>query len=159
CANATRDVVHSKAPVPRSWLDQRVHASHARTRWRDTMNGSGGISMSKMCIILALALSSALAVAEEPDAKTLFMRGRNAYTVGNFTEAADLFEKAFQLKEDPAILYNAAQAHRLAGDKKRALVLYQNYARLFGERENHEEVEKRIADLKVAIEAEQAAKT
>lgn len=115
--------------------------------------------MSKPWVILALVCASALALAEEPDAKTLFARGRTAYALGHFTEAAELFEKAFELKEDPAILYNAAQAHRLAGDKKRALVLYQNYLKLFGERENSAEVEKRIADLKAAIEAEQAAKT
>ena len=75
------------------------------------------------------------------------------------SEAADLFEKAFELKQDPAILYNAAQAHRLAGDKKKALVLYQNFLRLFGEQENRAEVEKRIVELKAAIEAEQAANT
>ncbi len=115
--------------------------------------------MSKLLLVVALVVASALARADEPDAKSLFMRGRAAYALGHFTEAAELFEKAFELKQDPAILYNAAQAHRLAGDKKRALVLYQNYLRLFGERENGTEVEKRIADLKAAIDAEQAAKT
>ncbi|MCU1277975.1 MAG: TonB-dependent receptor [bacterium] len=110
-------------------------------------------------VVLALALACGSAVADENDAKTLFTRGRTAYALGRFSEAAELFEKAFELKQDPAILYNAAQAHRLAGDKKKALVLYQNYLRLFGEQENAGEVERRIVDLKAAIEAEQAAKT
>jgi tetratricopeptide (TPR) repeat protein len=99
------------------------------------------------------------AVAEEPDAKTLFTRGRASYALGRYAEAAELFEKAFELKQDPAILYNAAQAHRLAGNNRKALVLYQSYLRLFGEQQNAAEVERRIADLKVAIQAEQAAKT
>jgi tetratricopeptide (TPR) repeat protein len=109
--------------------------------------------------LVATVLFCASLRADEPDAKTLFTRGRAQYALGRFKEAADLFEKAFELKQDPAILYNAAQAHRLAGDKKQALVLYQNYLRLFGEQENHVEVEKRITELKAAIQAEQAANT
>lgn len=109
-------------------------------------------------LVLALTLACvAAASADETDAKSLFARGRTAYALGRFAEAADLFEKAFELKQDPAILYNAAQAHRLGGDKKKALVLYQNYLRLFGKQANRSEVEKRITDLKAAIEAEQAA--
>ena len=114
---------------------------------------------TRVVVCLALLFACATAVAEEPDAKTLFTRGRTAYALGRFAEAAELFEKAFELKEDPAILYNAAQAHRLAGDKKKALVLYQNYLRMFGERENAAEVERRIGELKAAIEAEQKANT
>jgi tetratricopeptide (TPR) repeat protein len=115
--------------------------------------------MVRMSLVLvALLLCGATAFAEE-DAKSLFTRGRAQYALGHFREAADLFEKAFELKQDPAILYNAAQAHRLAGDKKQALVLYQNYLRLFGEMENAAEVERRITELKAAIEAEQKANT
>jgi len=115
--------------------------------------------MVRMSLVLvALLLCGATAFAEE-DAKSLFTRGRAQYALGHFKEAADLFEKAFELKQDPAILYNAAQAHRLAGDKKQALVLYQNYLRLFGEMENAAEVERRITELKAAIEAEQKANT
>ena len=117
--------------------------------------------MLRIRVILSftLLLACATSVADEPDAKSLFMRGRTAYALGRFSEAADLFEKAFELKQDPAILYNAAQAHRLAGDKKKALVLYQNYLRLFGEPENSTEVEHRISELKAAIDAEQKANT
>jgi tetratricopeptide (TPR) repeat protein len=111
------------------------------------------------CVLAVLACACLTAFAEEPDAKTLFTRGRASYALGRYAEAAELFEKAFELKQDPAILYNAAQAHRLAGDKKKALVLYQSYLRLFGEQQNSTDVERRIADLKAAIEAEQAAKT
>ena len=116
--------------------------------------------MSRMVIVLvALVLVCRSAIADESEAKSLFTRGRTAYALGRFNDAADLFEKAFELKQDPAILYNAAQAHRLAGNKPKALVLYQNYLRLFGEQTNSSEVERRIGELKTAIEAEQAAKT
>src|SRR5206468_2158173 len=99
------------------------------------------------------------ATAEPEDARLVYKRAETAYALGRFAEAADLFEKTFELRQDPMILYNAAQAHRLAGNKQRALVLYQNYLRLFGEQENHDIVEKRIADLKAAIEAERISST
>jgi hypothetical protein len=110
-------------------------------------------------ILLALACTAGPAVADAPDAKTLYKRAETAFALGRFADAADLFEKVFELKQDPAVLYDAAQSHRLAGNKQKALVLYQNYLRMFGERENSDVVEKRIAELKAAIEAEKAAST
>jgi tetratricopeptide (TPR) repeat protein len=109
-------------------------------------------------VVILIALLVGHARAEE-DAKTLYERGKIQFALGNFPGAADFFERAFEKKPDPAMLYNAAQARRLAGDKKKALILYQNYLRLFGEPENSNEVEKRIAELKAAIDAEQKANT
>ncbi|HXU74328.1 MAG TPA: hypothetical protein VN947_33765 [Polyangia bacterium] len=102
-------------------------------------------------------LVAAAARADEPDAKTLFERGKTQFALGHFSEAADLFERAFEKKSDPAMLFNAAQAHRLAGNKKKALILYQNYSRLYGEQANNAEVERRIGELRLAIAADEAA--
>jgi len=110
-------------------------------------------------VVILIALFTGYSRADENDAKSVYEKGKIAFALGRFAEAADLFEKAFEKKPDPAMLYNAAQARRLAGDKKKALVLYQNYLRLFGEQQNHEEVEGRIAELKTAIDAEQKANT
>ncbi len=114
---------------------------------------------SSSVVLIVIMLVCVASRADGPDAKELFTRGHAQYALGHFKEAAELFEKAFELRQDPAILYNAAQAHRLAGEKKQALILYQNYLRLFGEQENRDEVEKRIAELKAAIEAERVANT
>ena len=110
-------------------------------------------------VVILIAFLVGQSRAEEEDAKSIYERGKIAFALGRFGEAADLFERAFEKKPDPAMLYNAAQARRLAGDKKKALVLYQNYLRLFGERANASEVEGRISELKAAIEAEQKANT
>src|SRR5262249_58021652 len=77
--------------------------------------------------------AQALPPASEDDARALFERGSALYALGRYAEAAPLFERAFELKPDPALLYNAAQAYRLLGNKPRALTLYQNYFRLFGD--------------------------
>jgi tetratricopeptide (TPR) repeat protein len=112
---------------------------------------------SYYAVILIALLWMGNARANEDDAKTLYERGKIAFALGRFGDAADLFEKAFEKKPDPAMLYNAAQARRLAGDKKKALVLYQNYARMYGEPDNRDEVDRRIAELKSAIAADEAA--
>ena len=58
--------------------------------------------------------------------------GKEEEARDHLNRAADNYEKAFALKPDPAVLYNAAQAHRLAGNKQRALDLYQSYLRMYG---------------------------
>jgi tetratricopeptide (TPR) repeat protein len=94
------------------------------------------------------------------DAKEHWERATGAYALGKFAEAAREYEAAFELKPDPALLYNAAQANRLSGEKKRALLLYQNYLRIYGNRvDNHDEVRRHIEALQVAIETETRAAT
>ena len=97
------------------------------------------------------------AAAEDP--KPLFERGSALYALGRYGEAAPLFERAFELKPDPALLYNAAQAYRFNGNKTRALTLYQNYYRLYGEQiPNSDDVKRQIEQLKAAIAMDERAK-
>ena len=81
-----------------------------------------------------------------------------AFALSRYAVAAENYEKAFELRPDPAVLYNAAQAHRLAGNKERALELYQSYLRMYGT-EKRAEIEKHIENLKQAIEKDHAVAT
>jgi tetratricopeptide (TPR) repeat protein len=110
-----------------------------------------------MLVVAIIASLVGVIQAEELDAKTLFDRGKTSYALGRYDDAATLFERAFEKKSDPAMLFNAAQAHRLAGHKKKALILYESYLKLYGEQSNSGEVEARITDLKKAIAADEAA--
>src|SRR5207245_1337776 len=114
--------------------------------------------LKRFALVLVVLINGSNAFAAD-DAKTLYKRAETAFALGRFSDSAELFERVFELKQDPAVLYDAAQSHRLAGNKQKALVLYQNYLRMFGQRENSAVVEKRIAELKAAIEAEKAAST
>ena len=97
---------------------------------------------------------------EEDNPRSLFERGSALYALGRYAEAAPLFERAFELKADPALLYNAAQAYRLMGNKPRALTLYQNYFRLYGDTiPNADEVRHQIDQLKDAIAVDERSKT
>ncbi len=119
--------------------------------------------MRALFIAMAL-LAATVARADNADpsaeARAHFDKGNAAYALGDYGQAAQEYEKAFSLKPDPALLYNAAQAHRIAGNKPRALLLYQNYLRVFGAQiSNRDEVERHIENLQRAIEQDQKAQT
>lgn len=72
--------------------------------------------------ILGLATALLLVVAplrlcadETVTAREHYRRGTNAFNLGHYLEAVKEYEAAYQLKEDPALLFNIAQAYRLAG--------------------------------------------
>jgi tetratricopeptide (TPR) repeat protein len=115
----------------------------------------------RVAVAASLALLLALpAHADEKaeQARSWFEQGTGAFALGKYAEAADAYERAFALKPDPALLYNAAQAHRLAGNKERALLLYGNYLRLFSAVRNRDEVTRHMAELEAAIESERHAR-
>lgn len=107
--------------------------------------------------VMALLLPAGRANAGNvEEARAFHEKASAAFGLGHFAAAAENFERAFELKPDPAELYNAAQAHRLAGNKERALTLYQNYLRMYGTRGKRGEVESHIRELKAAIDGAQA---
>jgi tetratricopeptide (TPR) repeat protein len=105
------------------------------------------------------AFAASLARADAPDAaKALYRRGTADYALGKYADAAKEYEAAFELRPDPALLYDAAQAYRLAGVSARAVELYESYLRIFGDQvANRTEVERHIKDLKQALDAQQRA--
>lgn len=92
------------------------------------------------------------------EVRDLLDKATGEFALNHFAAAAESYEKAFALKPDPAVLYNAAQAHRLAGNKERALDLYQSYLRMYGT-EKRAEIEKHVSNLKEAIEKDRAVAT
>lgn len=109
-------------------------------------------------IALTCAVTTTASADNVDDARAHYERGLAAFALEHFAEAADEYEKAFALKPDWALLYNAAQAHRLAGHYDRALRLYQSYLRIFGKQvSNQAEVERHIAELRKTLEAQQQA--
>src|ERR1041384_6239867 len=57
-------------------------------------------------------------------AKTYVDAGLVAQKAGDYDTAIQLFTKAYELVPHPVLLFNMAQAHRLAGRIDRALTLY-----------------------------------
>jgi tetratricopeptide (TPR) repeat protein len=99
----------------------------------------------------ALLLCGGAAHAAEPDpeARRLYAQGKAEYAQGHYVEAIQLFERSYALSESTALLFNMAQAHRLAGPAHcaDALALYKSYVAAEPQAENRKEVDERIAEL------------
>jgi tetratricopeptide (TPR) repeat protein len=115
----------------------------------------GRVFVGLVAAIVLLA-SNARAVQSPVDYQ---QKATAAFALGHYAEAAESFEKAFELTPEPALLYNAAQAYRLAGNKERALTLYENYLRVYGGKDKRAELESRIDELKRAIEHDKTVAT
>jgi hypothetical protein len=90
------------------------------------------------------------------DARRIYDEATAAFGLGRYAEAAERYEAAFAIRPDPALLYNAAQAYRLGGNKARALELYRNYVRLYPDGTNAPDARTHTESLKKAIEEEKA---
>ncbi len=111
-------------------------------------------------LISLLALSATARGADRSaEARQLFNEANAQFAIGEFKNAGEKYQAAYVIKQDPALLYNAAQAFRLAGDNEKALVLYKNYLQFYPREKNIEEVRGQIAKLKEAIAAQEKART
>jgi tetratricopeptide (TPR) repeat protein len=121
-------------------------------------------TVSATLIVCIFALLGSLlprsAVADEGSllAREHFRRGKKAYDLGHYTEAAREYEQAYEAKESPALLYNLGQAYRLGGQPEKALAAYRAFLRNQPNAENRDQVLAFIETLKQTIEAQKQAK-
>lgn len=81
-------------------------------------------------------------------ARELFMKGRIAYDLGNYDEAIAKFQGAYEQMQEPAFLFNIAQAYRLKNDCSRAIDAYRNFLRVGRQSENRDAAESHLSDLR-----------
>jgi len=110
------------------------------------------LALRFVCALGMVALlTSATARAAEPnvEARRLYAEGKAEYAQGHYAQAVELFERSYALSESTALLFNMAQAHRLAGPAhcSDAVALYKSYLAAEPAVENRQEVEERIAEL------------
>jgi tetratricopeptide (TPR) repeat protein len=108
-------------------------------------------------VLLLAVLGARPALADDAaEAKAHYSKATAHYAVGEYKEAAGEYEAAFKLRQDPALLYNAAQSHRLAGDNPRALLLYKNLVKLYPSTKYATEAKDRIERLEQAVATSQS---
>jgi tetratricopeptide (TPR) repeat protein len=106
-----------------------------------------------------LLLASPRLFADEAEvAREHFSRGTTLYNLGRFGDAAREYERAYEAKQEPALLFNIAQAYRFDGQKKKALFAYRAYLRSLPDAHDRTEVEARIAALERDVEREAPAR-
>jgi tetratricopeptide (TPR) repeat protein len=84
-------------------------------------------------------------------AREHYRKGKRAYDLGHFAEAAEEYERAYSAKDDSALLFDLAQARRLAGQNFQAVIAYKAFLRNEPKAPNRVEVEKRIQELQATI--------
>ena len=107
--------------------------------------------MRALSAILCVALSATAFADAASDAKAFYERATADFAVGDFAKAADEYQQAYRLKPDAALLYNAAQSYRLAGNNEKALILYKNYVMFYPNQPNVDQVRSQIDKLKEAV--------
>lgn len=106
-------------------------------------------SFALVCLIATRAAAQDPAVKEQ--ARALNDRGTAEYRLGYYDKAASLYEEAYRLLPDPALLYNVGQAYRMAGQRDKALIAYKSYLRTSApDAPNRDLARKRIEELEVA---------
>jgi hypothetical protein len=107
-------------------------------------------------LVAALAVARPAVADDAADAKVHYQKATAHYAVGEYKEAAAEYEAAYKAKQDPALLYNAAQSHRLANDNQKALLLYRNIVKLYPTSKYAAESKDRIEKLEAAIATTQS---
>lgn len=116
-----------------------------------------GLGWSGAVLIAVLLGAATPAKADRNEARKAYDEATAAFGLGRYAEAAEKYEKAFSIHPDPALLYNCAQAYRLAGNRARALELYRNYLRLYPDRSNADEARSQVTALSKAIDDQKPA--
>lgn len=115
--------------------------------------------MRALVVALALGACVSPARADEPmqEAKEHYERGMAHYELGEFSAAVEEFKAAYARSQAPGLLFNLAQASRLAKDYEQSLHFYRTYLRVRPDAPNRDDVEKRIAELEPIVEAQRRA--
>ena len=84
-------------------------------------------------------------------AKKAFERAEKLFALGKFDEALAQYQRAYDAKPLPGLLFNIGQCHRNLGDYEAAIFSFKKYLKAAPGSDNREQVEEYIVDL----EAEQ----
>jgi tetratricopeptide (TPR) repeat protein len=116
----------------------------------------GGSWLGAVIIVAAVVAlgprARAIAGPVSKDAQSLAGEATAAFRMGRYAEAAGKYDEAFALRPDPALLYNAAQSYRLAGNQARALEHYRNYVGLYPDCASAEDARGHVSRLTKVVE-------
>jgi tetratricopeptide (TPR) repeat protein len=112
-----------------------------------------------LALLLALGAATPARAQDAVSAREHYQKGTSFYDLGRYPEAIKEFEAAYEIKNDPALLYNLAQSHRLAGNSEQALHFYRTYLRYVPNAKNRAEIEDRIKQLEELVAQKTATQT
>jgi tetratricopeptide (TPR) repeat protein len=95
--------------------------------------------------------------AQKDEVKLHYQRATRAYDLQKYTEAIEEYQKAYEISGDPPMLYNIAQAYRLADQPGEAVRYYRRFLQRMPNARNREDVERKIADQEKIAEGRRKA--
>ena len=99
-------------------------------------------------VVLGVAFASATpARAADEVAAAHYKKGRSLYNVSEYRGALEEFKAAYVVHEDPALLYNIAQCHRMLGNHREAITFYKRFLGESPGAKNRKEIERLIGEL------------
>jgi tetratricopeptide (TPR) repeat protein len=112
-----------------------------------------------LCLLATVAHAAPVDPETRAEAKREYENGRLKFDLGKFDEAVESFQRAYELVDDPIILYNIGQSYRLGQNHSRALLFYKSYLRRRPDAPNRTEVERRITELTELLEEQKKHET
>jgi hypothetical protein len=121
-----------------------------------------GLRRLLAALLLCASLGAPLAVRADDanagaKAKEHYLKGQTHYALGEFNEAITEFREAFRLRDEPAILFNIAQAMRQLNNYKQAYFYYSQYLSKRPNASNRAEVEGFMESMHKKMEADEEA--
>ena len=112
--------------------------------------------MARLLAALVLLTAGTLAHADVAKARELFQRATRAYNLQKFEQSLELFQQAYEEKDDPVFLFNIAQCQRQLGQYDAAARSYRAYLSQAPNASNRSDVLARIADMDKAAQEQRA---
>ena len=102
-----------------------------------------------LACVATVVLGGVAAAQPNPDdvqrAAELYDRGKRHFDIAEYSAAVAAWKEAYLLSSEPLLLFNIAQAHRLAGDCAQANRFYLNYKRVQPRPPNQAELDSAMA--------------
>ena len=101
-------------------------------------------------LAVGLVLGARTAAADSAATRTAkrhFERGEKLYALAKFSEALDEYQKAFDARPIPELLFNIGQCYRNLGDYDSAIFSYRKYLTAAPDATNRAQVEQLITEL------------
>ncbi len=116
--------------------------------------------MKALALVLLLFASSVVrgepSADDKAKAKLHFKLGNAYYESGDYRRAADEYAVAYKLMPLPDLIFNSAQSWRLAGEKERAIDLYERYLAVAPAGRGAEESKQWLSELQRDAEVKRA---
>ncbi len=119
----------------------------------------GCVGLLAIAVGLAPARAGAQTDQQKQQMKEHYDRATRFYDVGKYAEAIEAYQKAYELGGDPVLLYNIAQAYRLADQPADAARFYKNYLRRSPNAPNRADAMKKMEEAEKLAEERRRVST